>query len=242
MFSLTFIKKDTLKSNQHFAFSKINFSTSPETITLKFTGKDSPDIYGITLDGNKGLAVDNIPLRGCSGTIFNAMEFSHLKKFYASLHSELLILQFGGNVMPYINEDKKVNNYGRWFYSNLITLKRLNPGISIIVIGMSDMSKKVKERYVTYPNLEKVRDALKEATFKAGFAYWDMYKAMGGKNSMPSWVFAKPPLASKDFIHFQPQGARIIANMFYNAFIFEYNDYKKNLTKKPVKNSDDQKQ
>jgi hypothetical protein len=63
---------------------------------------------------------------------------------------------------------------------------------------------------------------MRKATLESGFAFWDMYEAMGGKNSMPSWVFADPPLASSDFVHFNPLGAKIIAEMFYNAFIYEY--------------------
>ena len=66
------------------------------------------------------------------------------------------------------------------------------------------MSMKERNRYVSYPNIEKVRDALKQASFSAGAAYWDMFEAMGGRNSMPSWVFAQPPLASTDFVHFTP--------------------------------------
>ena len=51
---------------------------------------------------------------------------------------------------------------------------------------------------------------------------------------MPSWVFAEPSLASKDFVHFNPRGAKLIANMFYNALLFEYNQYK-NLRKNAAK-------
>ena len=72
-----------------------------------------------------------------------------------------------------------------------------------------------------------VRDALKKAAFKSGAAFWDMYKAMGGRNSMPSWVFAEPPLASGDFVHFNPRGAKTIAQMFYNSFILEYHRFEK---------------
>ena len=89
------------------------------------------------------------------------------------------------------------------------------------------MSVKDKNHYITNPNVEKVRDALKSACFQAGAAFWDMYKAMGGKNSMPSWVFADPPLASDDFVHFNPRGAKTIAQMFYNAFILEYHKFEK---------------
>jgi len=68
---------------------------------------------------------------------------------------------------------------------------------------------------------------MKNAAFKADCGYWDLYEAMGGKNSMPSWVFAEPPLATTDFVHFNAKGAKIISKMFYNAFIFEYQQYLK---------------
>ena len=54
---------------------------------------------------------------------------------------------------------------------------------------------------------------------------------MGGKNSMPSWVNAAPPMAAKDFTHLSPRGARIVSEMIYNALILEYNNYKVNYIK-----------
>lgn len=106
-------------------------------------------------------------------------------------------------------------------------IKKIAPDVPVIVIGVADMSVQEGDHYVSYPNIEKVRDALKTASLESGVAYWDLYEAMGGKNSMPSWVFADPPLASSDFVHFNPEGAKIIANMFYNALMFEYNRYMK---------------
>jgi hypothetical protein len=52
-----------------------------------------------------------------------------------------------------------------------------------------------------------------------------MYEAMGGHNSMPSWVYANPALAQKDFVHLNPLGARIIGEMFYRSFIQEYEKF-----------------
>ena len=52
-----------------------------------------------------------------------------------------------------------------------------------------------------------------------------MYKAMGGMNSMPSWVTADPPLAGADYTHFTPRGAQIISEFFYKALIIEYETY-----------------
>ena len=99
------------------------------------------------------------------------------------------------------------------------------PGLSILVIGVSDVSRNGENGYESYPNIEKIRDAQKKAAFDAGCSFWDCFEAMGGKNSMPSWVFANPPLAQKDFVHFNPVGAKIIGEMFYRSFIFEYERY-----------------
>ena len=216
-----------LPTNAFLNVYSYNFSNAVDNVKIKFRGYDSPDIYGITLDGGSGLAVDNIGLRGSSGTIFTKMSKSHLSQMYDLLNVEMIILQFGGNVLPYIGSKKEAQDYGNWFYSQIIRVKSARPGVPVIVIGPSDMSTKVKDKYVTFEYLEVVRDVLREAAFKANAGYWDMYEAMGGKNSMPSWVNADPPLAGKDYTHLTPRGAQVIANMFYNSFIYEYNEFLK---------------
>jgi len=201
------------------------FDTPAKEIMLKFRGQSSPEIYGIALDGRKGIAVDNVPLRGCSGLFFTLFDEQLLAAMYKELNVKLFILQFGGNFVP--SGLDNYTGYENWFSNQLKRIKKLCPGAAILVIGVADMSVKDKNHYITNPNVEKVRDALKSAAFKSGAAFWDMYKAMGGKNSMPSWVFANPPLASGDFVHFNPRGAKTIAQMFYNAFILEYHRFEK---------------
>jgi lysophospholipase L1-like esterase len=202
-----------------------SFDEPTSKIKIAFKGTISPDIYGIALDGKSGIAVDNIAMRGSSGLVFSKMNADKVRSQLRELNVEMVILQFGGNVVPNITED--YTYYERLFSAQLKKIKQILPEVAIIVIGVADMSIKEKDRYVSYPNIEKIRNAMKKATLDAGAIYWDMYKAMGGKNSMPSWVFANPPLASKDFVHFNARGANIIANMFYNALMSEYANYKK---------------
>jgi len=202
-----------------------NIDDTAREITLKFKGSSSPEIYGIALDGKRGIAVDNIPLRGCSGLFFTLLDEQLLAEMYRELNVRLFILQFGGNFVPAGLSNYR--GYEDWFTNQLLRIKKLCPKAAILVIGVADMSVKDKNRYVTNPSVEMVRDALKKAAFKSGAAFWDMYKAMGGRNSMPSWVFAEPPLASGDFVHFNPRGAKTIAQMFYNSFILEYHRFEK---------------
>src|SRR6056297_3285 len=192
-------------------------------ITLSFRGEDSPDIFAVAIDDHTGVAVDNIPLRGSSGTDFTRTDMPFFRSMYQKLNAKLIIMQFGVNLVPHIIDD--YSYYENQFYKQLKTLKELRPDLSIIVIGVSDMSRNVMGRYESYPNIEKIREAQKNAAFKAGCAFWDMYEAMGGKNSMPAWVNANPPLAKTDFTHFTWKGSVVVSKMFYDAFINDYYEY-----------------
>ena len=218
---------DFLEASDGLQVRSWSFDHTPEKLTFNFQSACSPDFYGIALDNDWGLSVDNVSLRGSSGLIFSKMDGGLLKQMYDSLNVKLLLLQFGGNVLPYISDN--YDYYEQWFTRELTTLKSLVPDLSIIVIGLADMSIKEKDRYVTYPNLENVRDALRNAAFSSGCAFWDMYAAMGGRNSMPSWVYARPSLATSDFVHFNERGARVLAEMFYNAFMHDYRAYVRSL-------------
>lgn len=218
---------ETLKPDIDYGVVSCYLPDSTDNVVLKFSGWDSPDIYGIELDDTTGIVVDNIALRGSSGTIFTQSDFEHSTKMFRDLNPGLFILQFGGNVMPYIKDQKAIDSYGRWFANQIRRLKRSCPDAAVIVIGPSDMSTKEKDKYVTYDYLPSVVEALKQAALSTGSGYWDMYLAMGGHNSMPSWVNADPALAAPDYVHFTTRGSKLISNMFYNAFILEYNNYLK---------------
>ena len=197
---------------------------SVERFRLTFKGNHSPDIYGITLDGKEGVAVDNIPLRGSNGTGFTKTDTSFYRKMLDKLNVKLVILHFGVNIVPVIRDS--YDFYEEQFYNQLKMFKSFDPNLSVIVMGVTDMSRKEGGQYESYPNIPKIRDAQKNAAFRAGCAFWDSYQAMGGKNSMPSWVFADPPLARKDFTHFTYKGSVVISKMFYKALIRDYRKYK----------------
>jgi hypothetical protein len=197
--------------------------SSPRDVSISFKTDQPLEIYGMCLDGKNGVAVDNIPLRGSSGLEFTKIDFSFLQDFYRLLNVKLLILQFGANVVPNVTGNYQF--YEHSFYKQLIMLKQTVPNLQILVIGVNDISRNGENGYESYPNVEKIRDAQRNAAFNANCLFWDTYEAMGGHNSMPSWVLANPPLAQKDFVHFSPLGAKIIGEMFCRSFMHEYDRY-----------------
>lgn len=195
-------------------------------VKFVFKGADSPDVQAISLEGGQGVYVDNIALRGSSGTIFRKIESSELSQQFGALNTALIIMQFGGNSVPYTTSTEQAKEFGRYFQSQIHFLKKLNSNAAVIVIGPSDMSTTVDGEFQTWPYLEAIRDAMREAAFAENCAFWDMYSVMGGKNSMISWVNNNPPYAGTDYTHFTPLGAKRVAELLFKSIQKEYDAWK----------------
>jgi len=230
------IKTGAIKPKTNFLKLQANFKTTPNQIKIVFKSVESPDVLGLSLEGSQGVVMDNIPLRGASVTLFTKQNKQLLAQMYNSLKPDFIILEFGGNTVPYIKKGKSLNYYKWMFKKQIELLKKLNPNIPILVIGPADMSIKEKTDYITHPNLEMVRDALKTTALQTNCLFWDMYEAMGGENSMPKWVAAKPALGSSDYIHFSSNGAIKIAKIFNEEFQKLYNGYQNEFNKLEVEN------
>ena len=193
------------------------------TATLTVNGK--AEIYGILLDGTGGVSVDNVPMRGCSGTIFTSISQATLAPFLRQQNVRLVILQYGGNSVPYLKDEKGIAAYARALKRQIEYLKKLVPaGTRFLFIGPSEMSTSVDGNMQTYPLLPRIVEALKQAANESGIAYWDLYAAMGGRNSMVKWVDSQ--LAGTDYVHFTPKGARHVGKMLYETLEFYHRFYR----------------
>lgn len=214
------IHQDSLKADGKSHIFKLTFPGTPGKLKFEFSSAISPNISNFTLEGDYGVQMSNIGMRGSSGTIFGSMDKGVVAEAMNDLNVELIIMQFGGNSVPSFKDSSGVRNYASYFKGQLNTLKSLRPSAAILVIGPSDMSKMVDGIYETYPLLPYCVEQMKKVSMEVGAGYWDLYDAMGGKNSMPAWV--NKGLAGSDYIHFSNGGARVAAQLFYDALIAEY--------------------
>lgn len=195
-----------------------------DEVMFELEGSESPYIYGISLESfDNGVYVDNISLRGSSGTFFHQIDKNLLKRFVEELNVSLIILQFGGNVMPMIDSEEKAKQYGDYINYQLKVIKNICPQIPVLFVGPSDMSVNINGVMQTHPHLESVIGYIKQAVFKNGYAFFDMYRAMGGRNSMPVWV--QENIAAKDYVHFSPAGARKMAMLIYYSLMKDLQTY-----------------
>lgn len=219
------IHEEQLKTDGAQHTVALSFGATPGKLKFEFTGKVSPNVCAFSLEGDYGVQVSNIGMRGSSGTVFGKLNQATAKPMYDELNAELVIMQFGGNSVPFFKDSASVRNFAGYFKGQINRVKALNPGAMVIVIGPSDMSKNNEGVYETYEFLPYCVAQMRKVTMDSGGAFWNLYAAMGGKNSMPAWV--EKGLAGNDYIHFSNGGAKIASQMFYEAFIAEFAKWKK---------------
>lgn len=192
--------------------------------SVQISMQGSADLYGIMLDDGYGVAVDNIPLRGSSGDQFTLITDTLLRTSYKQANVGLIILQFGGNSVPVIYNEKSLNNYCTSIERQIRRVRQCCAGATILFIGPSDMSTRRGGVMQTYPMLPQLIDSLRTIALRNNAAYWDIYEVMGGHNSMIAWV--NNGLAGPDYIHFTPAGARRVGKTLSQNFATMYDLYR----------------
>ena len=184
-------------------------------IPIEFTGKVSPDIYGISIESERGVIVDNIPQRGSAGLEFTMVDRDNLTESYKKLSPDMFILQYGLNIVKNVRDD--YSYYQKGLGRQLSLLKEISPFTPILVISLTDMAVNEGDSIKSYRNIPAIIYAQKQATLEAGIAFWDSYSAMGGESSIIKWAEKKPPLAQKDYVHFTYPGADTLSKLLADA-------------------------
>jgi lysophospholipase L1-like esterase len=204
----------------------IVFELADSTERVSVTHSGSHDVYGVMLDRENGVCLDNVPMRGCAGTVFTGINAAQLADFYQNENVRLIILQYGGNTMPFTRTDKQISDYCADISRQIEYLQEQAPDARILFVGPSDMATTIQGKMQTYRHLPTMVDSLRTAVNRSGAAFWDMYGAMGGQGSMVQWVRQNPPLAGPDYVHFTTRGAEKMGEMLYESLMLYYEYYK----------------
>jgi lysophospholipase L1-like esterase len=221
----TLFRDTTIRRSSAFNILPLQVTAADGQLDVEIQAKRSPELYGLMLDPDTGLQVDNFGMRGSSGYGHLHMKKPLIAEELQRLNYRLIILQFGGNVVPYADE----LDWAYFEHATYSTIRRLQdacPNASIMVVSVSDQARKVKGEYRSYPTIPRLRSVQLRAAKRAGVAFFDLYKAMGGPGSIISWVRHKPALAGYDYAHFTRAGQRLVANLLLRRLIGTYEDYR----------------
>ena len=165
------------------------------------------DVYAVSLETEKGVIVDNVPMRGCTGTIFTDIDSTQLATFYQETNTRLIIMQFGGNAIPFNEQPSTIAGTVQSLRKQVRYLRQCAPEASIIFVGPGDMLTMIDGEATTYPLLPYMDRLLRKMAAEEHIAYFSLYEMMGGKESMLRWQ--KNGWAGSDGVHFTRRGAEI---------------------------------
>ena len=183
------------------------------------------EIYAISADGAYGVAVDNVAMRGSSGTIFHRIDTELLAESYKAMNVKLIIMEYGGNLVPSITSSN-IEWTKKIITRQIQAIQKANPDADILFIGPADMARQKDGQWQTYSGLAMTIKALREVALENGAAYWDMHRVMGGNGAMIKWVNKEPALGFTDHIHFTRRGAAYMGDLFCAALRMHYDYFK----------------
>jgi hypothetical protein len=196
-----------------------------KSATFEFDPHDSLMLYGASFESGEGIYVDNFSLRGNSGMTLASIPDDMYKEFNQYHNYKLIILQFGLNIV--VEDSLNYKAYSRRMVNVIESLKENFPESSFLLLSVSDRSSNTSGEFKTMNAIPAMRNAQRQIAQKTGIAFWDMYEAMGGENSMVKFVEAKPPLAAKDYTHLTFKGGRLLSGKLVKSLLFEKEKYEK---------------
>ena len=204
---VTAICKPLIPSAQYsewsvFADTSVHYSFAGDTVFLAGKG----NVYGLSQQSEKGVIVDNIPMRGCLGLVFTKMDREQLETFYREQNVQLIIMQFGGNAIPFNENPGTISGIVKGLREQVQYIRSCAPQASILFIGPSDMLTQIDGEWTTYPMVPYMDKLLRKMALEENIAYFSLYRWMGGAGSMKHWQ--EIGLAGSDGVHFHRSGAR----------------------------------
>ncbi|MEN8118072.1 MAG: GDSL-type esterase/lipase family protein [Bacteroidota bacterium] len=209
---------NSVRTNDYIDFDLNSFVDSLRiTVQKKYNTNGSFTLFGITTEtAPNGVMYHSIGVNGAHVPAFLRCQL--FEKQLAELKPDLVILGLGIN-----------DAYGRRFsqkqfesnYGELIArIRRAAPETAIIFTANNDSY--LYRRYVN-KNGEKVKNSMFKMAEKYNAGVWDMYSVMGGLNSIVLWE--KNGLAQSDKIHFTREGYLVIADLFFDALVKDFEEY-----------------
>lgn len=192
-------------------------------ISYQFEPFDSLYLYGASFENGHGVYVDNFSMRGNSGIGLYSIPDKMFREFNAYRDYKLIILQYGLNV---VGADSARYN---WYADRMITvinkMKKVFPRASILLLSVSDRATNEGGEFHTINTIPALRNAQRYIAQQTGIAFWDLYEAMGGEDSMVRFVESTPALAAKDYTHLTFKGGRKLGGKLVKSLLFELERY-----------------
>ena len=180
-------------------------------------------LYGVALEGQTGVIVDNFSMRGSSGATLGSIPMSTLQAFAAQRPYDLLVFHFGLNVAS----DKSQAGYKSYIHQMGEAIRHLRqayPEASVLIVSMPDRDQRDASGIHTMVGVEQLVAHQQVMASEQQVAFFNLFQAMGGRESMMALV--DDGVANKDYTHLTFAGGRRLAKLLVKSLQAGVDNYK----------------
>ncbi|WP_439181702.1 GDSL-type esterase/lipase family protein [Carboxylicivirga taeanensis] len=217
------IINDSLQPSEDLTEINWEFEQLSPAIRFELFSNSDINILGCALDSLAGVSVDNIALRGQSTPLLHRTSGDLYKAMGEQLNIELIIFQFGTNMIPTIAPNYRF--YQIQLSRQFELIKEYLPNVPVLVVGISDAAQATDGQIQSYDHLPRINEAQKALALQYEFAFFDLYNAMGGEGSIIEWADKTPPWALTDYIHLSRTGGQKAAELITNALWHQFDKF-----------------
>ena len=176
---------------------------------------------GASLDGDRGIVVDNYSLRAASGQHLRSISEQMLADFDAVRHYDLVIVMYGLNVAG--RQTSEFATYRDRMVEAIEHMKRNMPGTGFLVVSVGDREEKRGGAFRTMRGVISLVNAQQRIAYDSRVAFWNLYTAMGGEGSIVRMVNQKQ--ANLDYTHINFGGGSRLAQLLFDAITWGHEQY-----------------
>ncbi|MDE7450838.1 MAG: hypothetical protein K2M66_01680, partial [Alistipes sp.] len=162
--------------------------------------------YGALFDG-RGVSVDNYSVRSNNGRALFWTNPSVDAQMQALLHYDLVILQYGLNIMQ--QGVRLYSRYGTQLEQMVAFVRECFPGSAVLLLGVSDRSVKTGSGFEPMDAIPYMVACQRGSAERSGAAFWPTNEAMRTWGGMSAFV--TNGWAAKDHTHINYAGGRRVA-------------------------------
>lgn len=200
---------------------------APNMRRFSTTVKGDAKVFGMSLENDYGIVVDNFGVRGSSGMQLASLAVGLSADFARQHPYDLVIIHYGLNAIAQAGTEKTCS----WYVANMkkcvARIRKIYPHSAVMIVSASDMATRSHStgKVRTMPAVETLVRYQQKMAAEMGVGFINFYDMMGGRNSVVS--MAERHLAEKDYVHVNRQGGKMMAEKFTKSFVAGYDNYKR---------------
>ncbi|MDD5818406.1 MAG: GDSL-type esterase/lipase family protein [bacterium] len=204
---------------------KAEFSAQPmNSIKLQFSG--NAKIFGVALENEHGIVVDNFGVRGSSGLQLAYLASNLSADFAAKRPYDLIVVHYGLNALSPKSTTKQCETYIKNLKKSVQHIQKIYPHSAVLLVSASDMAARgASGKMQSMPMVQNLVKMQNRLAADLGVAFFNFYEMMGGAGSIVKMVENKQ--AEKDYTHIKKAGGETLARRFAQSFEAGFNNYQR---------------